>query len=84
MLFCQGLEELTLPSNPHWSTHVWVTLSIGPCKDQVLYELVLFLSGMMNSSHLYTSPELGHPQTLRVITNSWSPKVITTNSHLTL
>ena len=63
-IFSRGIEELTLPSNPRWSTHTRVLL---PCftKEQVIIKTAPSPSPERRASHRVQSSCLGLPQTPR-------------------
>lgn len=55
MRFCQGLRKLTLPTNPHWSTCVRVSLPLVHARTKCSVHLVIHRFGMVKSSQPCTS-----------------------------
>ena len=63
-IFSCGIEELTLPPNPRWSTHTRVLLPC-PTKKQVITKNAPSPSPERRASHRVQYSFLGLPQTPR-------------------
>ena len=92
-MFCRGIGESPLPTSPRWSTRTRVYLPLDPFKDQVPCTGWFFDTPSRWITHNCSQLELGHPQALsndhqtpnHPKPSRWwrSPRVTSTNSHLT-